>query len=112
MLTLVAHLQAHDVTRHLHRFYRIEYGQDLFDDWIVLSTYGRVGCKGRCLTAVFDSQAQALAHIQHLLKRRQSAPRRIGTSYQPLFLHEEFALMTQAQLQKAMAMLEMANTPP
>jgi hypothetical protein len=34
MLTLVSYLQANDPEQNLHRFYRIEYGQDLFGQWI------------------------------------------------------------------------------
>jgi predicted DNA-binding WGR domain protein len=49
MLTLVSYLQANDPEQNLHRFYRIEYGQDLFGQWIVEVNYGRVGCKGRSL---------------------------------------------------------------
>ena len=40
MLTLVSYMQAHDDEQNLHRFYRIEYGQDLFDQWIVEINYG------------------------------------------------------------------------
>ena len=82
MLT-VAHLQAHDVTRHLHRFYRIEYGQDLFGQWIVEINYGRVGCKGRSLVTLFDSQKDALSYVKQSLKRRQSSLNRIGVAYEP-----------------------------
>ena len=35
MLTLVSYLQANDPEQNLHRFYRIEYGQDLFGQWII-----------------------------------------------------------------------------
>jgi predicted DNA-binding WGR domain protein len=59
MLTLVSYLQANDPEQNLHRFYRIEYGQDLFGQWIVEVNYGRVGGKGRSLITLFESQNDA-----------------------------------------------------
>ena len=80
MLTLVSYLQANDSEQNLHRFYRIEYGQDLFGQWIVEVNYGRVGCKGRSLITLVDSQKDALMYVKQVLKRRQSSPQRIWCS--------------------------------
>jgi predicted DNA-binding WGR domain protein len=85
MLTLVFYLQAHDANQNLHRFYRIEYGQDLFGQWIVEINYGRVGCKGRSLITLYDSQKEALSYVKQALKRRQLSPRRIGVNYESVY---------------------------
>jgi predicted DNA-binding WGR domain protein len=85
MLTLVSYLQANDPNQNLHRFYRIEYGQDLFGQWIVEINYGRVGCKGRSLVTLFDSQNDALGYVKQALKRRQSSPNRIGVAYESVY---------------------------
>lgn len=82
MLTLVSYMQAHDPDQNLHRFYRIEYGQDLFGQWIVEINYGRVGCKGRSIVTLYHSQKEALSYVKQVLKRRQSSPKRIGVSYE------------------------------
>ncbi|MCX7075604.1 MAG: WGR domain-containing protein [Methylococcales bacterium] len=91
MLTLVSYMQAHDDEQNLHRFYRIEYGQDLFDQWIVEINYGRVGCKGRSLITLFDSQKDSLSYVKQSLKRRQSAHRRIGVNYESVYSGLPFA---------------------
>ena len=85
MLTLVSYLQANDPEQNLHRFYRIEYGQDLFGQWIVEVNYGRVGCKGRSLITLFDSQMDAQSYVKQALKRRQSSPNRIGVAYESVY---------------------------
>jgi hypothetical protein len=41
-------LEACDPTRNLWRSYHIAVGKDLFDDWVVELTYGRIGSKGGC----------------------------------------------------------------
>ncbi|MEY3786541.1 MAG: hypothetical protein RLZ75_746 [Pseudomonadota bacterium] len=85
MLTLVSYLQANDPEQNLHRFYRIEYGQDLFGQWIVEVNYGRVGCKGRSLITLYDSQKEALSYVKQALKRRQSSTGRIGVNYDSVY---------------------------
>jgi predicted DNA-binding WGR domain protein len=82
MLTLVAYLEAKDASRNIHRAYSIAYGQDLFGNWIVETTYGRIGGKGRTIVMVVDNEEEALQYVQKALKRRQSAPKRIGVGYE------------------------------
>jgi predicted DNA-binding WGR domain protein len=81
MLIPVAYLEARDPERNIHRAYSIAYGQDLFGNWIVETTYGRIGGKGRTLVTVVDNEEEALKYVQKSLKRRQSAPKRIGVAY-------------------------------
>jgi predicted DNA-binding WGR domain protein len=85
MLTLVSYLQTNDPEQNLHRFYRIQYGQDLFDQWIVEVNYGRAGCKGRSLITLFDSQKDAMSYVKQSLKRRQSSSKRIGVNYESVY---------------------------
>jgi predicted DNA-binding WGR domain protein len=82
MLTPVAYLEARDPTHNVHRAYSIAYGQDLFGNWIVETTYGRIGAKGRTIVTVVNNEEEALEHVQKALKRRQSAPKRIGVGYE------------------------------
>jgi predicted DNA-binding WGR domain protein len=83
MLTPVAYLEARDPTHNVHRAYSIAYGQDLFGNWIVETTYGRIGDKGRTIVTVVNNEDEdeALNYVQKALKRRQSAPKRIGVAY-------------------------------
>jgi predicted DNA-binding WGR domain protein len=52
MMTHAAYLEARDPARNIYRAYCIDYGQDLFDNWIVEVTYGRIGSKGCSLIVV------------------------------------------------------------
>jgi predicted DNA-binding WGR domain protein len=81
MLTPVAYLEARDHTRNIHRAYSLSYGQDIFGNWIVETTYGRIGGKGRTIVTIVNNEAEALKYVQKSLKRRQSVPKRIGVSY-------------------------------
>lgn len=74
-------LEACDPARNIHRSYRIAAGQDLFGDWIVQLTYGRIGARGRTKTVAVDDEAAARYYIQTCLKKRESAPKRIGIGY-------------------------------
>jgi len=85
MLTLVSYLQANDQEQNKHRFYRIAYGQDLFEQWIVEITYGQVGCKGRSLITLYDSQKEAVSYVKQALKRRQSSTGRTGVNYDSVY---------------------------
>jgi predicted DNA-binding WGR domain protein len=82
MITPVAYLEARDPTHNVHRAYSIAYGQDLFGNWVVETTYGRIGGKGRTIVTVVNNEDEALKHVQKALKRRQSAPKRIGVGYE------------------------------
>lgn len=88
MLTPVAYLEAKDASRNIHRAYSITYGQDLFGNWIVETTYGRIGGKGRTIVTLVNNEAEALQYVQKVLKRRQSAPKRIGVAYKTLNLRD------------------------
>ena len=82
MMTHAAYLEASDPARNIYRAYCIDYGQDLFHNWIVEVTYGHIGSKGRTLIVVVkDEEQQALKEVQKFLQRRQSAMKRIGISY-------------------------------
>ena len=63
------------------RAYRIDAGQDLFGQWNIEVTYGRIGRRGRSVTYSAADDAAAAAIIRHCLQRRASAPKRIGVPY-------------------------------
>ena len=75
-------LEAHNVERNHHRRYEVMIGRDLLDCWTVRFRNGRVGQSGR-VTRFSSTQPDELkAIIRDRLKRRLSAPQRIGCSYQ------------------------------
>jgi predicted DNA-binding WGR domain protein len=76
-LTLVAH----NPERNHHRHYAVTIGRDLLDDWTVSIRYGRIGQRGRELRFADAEPAAMIAVIRERLRRRLSAPRRIGCPY-------------------------------
>jgi hypothetical protein len=82
MLTPVAYLEAKDANRNIHLAYSIAYGQDLFGNWIVDITYGRIGGKRPKLVTVVSNEDGAIKYVQKSFKRRQYAPKRIGVGYE------------------------------
>ena len=68
------------------RHYRVEAGTDLFGTWVVVISYGRIGTVGRTRSYVVRDEAQARHLAQSILKRRATAPRRIGVAYRILEL--------------------------
>jgi predicted DNA-binding WGR domain protein len=75
-------LEASNPERHHWRFYRIEAGRDLFGDYVVTLTYGRIGARGQTKTHVVPDAEAGKKLVRATLKRRQSAPKRIGIAYQ------------------------------
>ncbi|MGH8551277.1 MAG: WGR domain-containing protein [Methylococcales bacterium] len=77
-------LQACDPARNRQRFYTIEAAHDLFGDLIVTLHYGRIGTRGHTKNFIVpDAQAGAKL-VRACLKRRQSAPKRVGVAYEVL----------------------------
>ena len=77
-----AHLEACDPARDLRRAYAIEAGCDLFGAWVVAVTFGRIGRPGRRLIYVVATEAAACRVVRARLRRRASAPRRLGVAYE------------------------------
>ncbi len=74
-------LEARNPPRRCSRQYRVEAGIDLFGSWVVEISYGRIGAAGRSRSFVVRDEGEARRLIQGILKRRATAPRRIGVAY-------------------------------
>src|SRR5215475_7625718 len=73
--------EAHHPGRNHHRRYQVTVGRDLLDDWTVEITYGRTGQAGRAIRYAGADAATMQAVLRDRLRRRLSAPRRIGCPY-------------------------------
>ncbi len=73
--------EAHHAELNHHRRYEITVGQDLLDDWIVSIRYGRMGERGQEKRFAAAEANELKAIIRDRLRRRLSAPRRIGCAY-------------------------------
>src|SRR4051812_23464502 len=79
LLTVV--LEAHNPERNHHRRYQVTDGRDLLDDWTVAISYGRTGQAGRELRYAAAEAEAMRAIVRDRLRRRLSAPKRIGCPY-------------------------------
>lgn len=74
-------LAARDPARNIHRAWSIAAGPDLFGVWLVETSYGRIGCPGRLVARSVAGEAEARAFVVQALRRRATAPRRLGVAY-------------------------------
>jgi predicted DNA-binding WGR domain protein len=81
MTSLHILLEARSAVRRCWRAYEIEVGADLFGAWLVEMSYGRIGTMGRSKIRSFATAADAQAEVNGCLRKRASAPRRIGVAY-------------------------------
>ena len=75
-------LFACDPAKNHFRFYLIKAGRDLFDDLVVKFHYGRIGTRGQTKTHIVKDAQTASRLVRSCLRRRQSAPKRIGVAYE------------------------------
>lgn len=78
---LTISFEAHHGDRNHHRRYEVIVGRDLLDDWTIAIRYGRVGRGGQVLRYASPKAEEMRAIIRSRLRRRLSAPQRIGCSY-------------------------------
>ncbi len=73
--------EAHNSELNHHRRYQITLGRDLLNDWTVAICYGRTGQGGQEKRFASPRVDEVRAVIRDRLRRRLSAPKRIGCSY-------------------------------
>lgn len=78
---LTISLEAHNPERNHHRRYEVTAGRDLLGDWMVTIRYGRTGQGGQECRYGSSDPAAMQAVVREHLRRRLSAPRRIGCEY-------------------------------
>jgi predicted DNA-binding WGR domain protein len=81
MTSLCIKLEARSPAHHCHRAYEIAVSADLFGAWVVEMSYGRIGTLGRVKARSFSTADAAAAEVKACLRKRASAPRRIGVAY-------------------------------
>lgn len=78
---LTVTLEAHHPEKNHHRHYQVTIGRDLFDAWTLSIRYGRTGQAGREWRYAAAEPEPLRPLIRDRLRRRLSAPRRIGCPY-------------------------------
>jgi hypothetical protein len=79
LLSLV--LEAHYPHKNHHRRYEVVVGRDLLNAWTVAICFGRTGRRGTEQRFASSLAGEMQAVIRDRLRRRMSAPRRIGCAY-------------------------------
>lgn len=74
-------LHARNPQKNVARAYILHVGRNLFGEVEVVTIYRRIGARGRSKTYPCASQEQAMKIVKAILKRRLSAPKRIGVHY-------------------------------
>lgn len=74
-------LHAKNPQKNVARAYTLHVGLNLFGEVEVVTIYGRIGARGRSKTYPCASQEEAWERVKAILKRRLSAPKRIGVHY-------------------------------
>ena len=74
-------LEARNPLANRMRRWGVEIGQDLLGMWLVDVEFGRIGSNGRRLRHVFSDEPAAQAYVAQALRRRATAPTRIGVAY-------------------------------
>jgi predicted DNA-binding WGR domain protein len=81
MTFLCIKLEARSPAHRCHRAYEIAVSADLFGAWLVEMSYGRIGTFGRVKARSFSTADAAAVEVKACLRKRASAPRRIGVAY-------------------------------
>jgi predicted DNA-binding WGR domain protein len=81
LISLCIRLEARSAARRCFRAYEIAVGTDLFGVTLVEMSYGRIGTMGRAKVRSFATTEEALAQVNACLRKRATAPRRIGVAY-------------------------------
>ncbi len=74
-------LIARNPARNIHRRYSILASIDIFGSIIVETRCGRIGAAGQRKIRSFPHGAEANRYVRSVLARRNSAERRLGTTY-------------------------------
>ena len=81
MTSLSIRLEARSSAHRCYRAYEIDVAMDLFGAWMVDMSYGRIGTIGRSKIRSFATIEDAQDQVRACLRKRATAPRRIGVAY-------------------------------
>jgi hypothetical protein len=81
-------LQAVSPQAQHRRAYEIHVGSDLFGQLVVTIDFGVIGARGQRRVHLVADIAEAQVVVRRALRRRLSAPRRIGVPYRVITCHD------------------------
>jgi hypothetical protein len=81
-------LQAVSPQAQHRRAYEIHVGSDLFGQLVVTIDFGAIGARGQRRVHLVADIAEAQAVVRRALRRRLTAPHRIGVTYRVVACHD------------------------
>ena len=76
------HLHAKYPPQNIYRWYSIRVDQNLFGEWCLSISYGRIGQRGQSKHYQWSDIAVLMTHIKGILRKRLNATNRIGCNYE------------------------------
>ena len=77
MLSMNAHLEKHDPTKNIARYYRMSVLPNLFGEWTLRREWGRVGQGGQMHLDLFRSQLEAEDALKSLTRAKEKRAYRV-----------------------------------
>lgn len=99
---LTATFEAHNPSANRHRRYEVRVGRDLFGEWTLCLAFGRTGQAGQQLVFSASSAEPLKTKLRDHLRRRLTAPRRIGCAYRLVAIDAAAGLDASAWLPPAL----------
>ena len=87
-------MESRDPSRNQARSYTIEAGADLFGDFVVSTTFGRIGSKGQTRRLAFASPEAAIPTLRKILSQRLMTTQRRAVPYTILLMRDPSGMMT------------------
>ena len=86
-------MESRDPSRNQARAYAIDAGYDLFGDFVVSTSFGRIGSKGQTRRLAFTSPEDARPTIQKILSQRLATNPRRTVPYTVMFVRDPNRMM-------------------
>ncbi len=87
-------MEARDPSRNQARAYTLEAELDLWGDFVVSTSFGRIGTRGRTHRQAFASADEALPTIRSILSKRLKTSKKRSIPYTILSMQDPNALVT------------------
>lgn len=88
-------MEARDPSRNQSRAYTIEAVYDLFDDFVVSTTFGRIGTQGQTRRLAFSSREEGILAVRKILSQRLMTSKRRAVPYQVLLIRDPNGLLSE-----------------
>jgi predicted DNA-binding WGR domain protein len=76
------HLHAKHPPQNIYRWYTIRVDKNLFGEWCLYLSYGRIGHRGQLKLSFWSDVTLLFRHLKTILRKRLNATHRIGCNYE------------------------------